>query len=154
MAGWQTQAEKAQISFSAELQSGVALIHAESILILFRNLMDNALRYTPVGGRVQVSCGQTDNGAYLRIADTGAGIPAEMRERVFQRFVRLSDATIPGSGLGLSIVKSIADSHHATLTLAEGLDERGLGVTLVFPLYAAAVPPATQSTIPPTPSAQ
>jgi signal transduction histidine kinase len=43
-----------------------------------------------------------------------------MRERVFQRFVRLSDATIPGSGLGLSIVKSIADNHHATLTLAEG----------------------------------
>jgi len=154
MAGWQTQAEKAQISFSAELQSGIALIHAESILILFRNLMDNALRYTPVGGRVQVSCGQTQNSVYLRIADNGAGIPEDMRERVFQRFVRLSDATIPGSGLGLSIVKSIADNHHATLTLAEGLDERGLGVTLVFPLYAAAVQPTIRSTIPPTPSAQ
>jgi two-component system sensor histidine kinase QseC len=71
------------------------------------------------------------------IADSGPGIPVAMRTRVFDRFFRLSDAGKSGSGLGLSIVKRIAEAHHATIELADGLDGAGLAVQICFPLCQA-----------------
>ena len=104
-----------------------------SLGILLSNLIDNALRYTPRGGRIDVSVGRDGDGVTLSVADTGPGIPAEARERVFDRFYRGDDNAEPGSGLGLSIVKRIADAHHASITLDAAGEGNGLVVTVRFP---------------------
>ncbi|PMQ17239.1 Sensor protein SrrB [Janthinobacterium sp. AD80] len=108
-------------------------LDADSLQILLRNLVDNALRYTPVPGAVAVSCGVEEGRSYLRVADTGPGIAPEMHERVFERFVRLGGAQLPGSGLGLSIVRRIAERHGAHIVLGAGLQGRGLALTVIFP---------------------
>src|SRR5438067_7274443 len=104
-----------------------------SLAILLSNLLDNALRYTPEGGKIDVAVDNVDGGAVLTVADTGPGIPAEERERVFDRFFRGSGDREPGSGLGLSIVKRIADAHHATIELSSPEHGSGLVVTVRFP---------------------
>jgi len=106
---------------------------AASLGILLSNLIDNALRYTPRGGRIDVCVDGDSNGATLVVADTGPGIPAEARERVFDRFYRGEDNGEPGSGLGLSIVKRIAEAHGATIDLGDPADGSGLAVTVRFP---------------------
>ncbi|HET8584700.1 MAG TPA: ATP-binding protein, partial [Casimicrobiaceae bacterium] len=104
-----------------------------SLGILLSNLIDNALRYTPRGGRIDVSVDGDENGATLVVADTGPGIPAEARERVFDRFYRGDDNGGPGSGLGLSIVKRIGEAHGATVGLGDPADGSGLVATVRFP---------------------
>ncbi|THC41985.1 sensor histidine kinase [Massilia sp. Mn16-1_5] len=99
---------------------------------LVDNLVDNALRYTPRGGRVTVGCAAlAGGGSMLRIEDNGPGIPLYQREKVFERFVRLDEGT-HGSGLGLAIVRDIASLHGAELTLS---DAQGGGAvfTVAFP---------------------
>jgi signal transduction histidine kinase len=101
--------------------------------MLLRNLVENALRYTPAPGAVEISCGVEAGRSYVRVADTGPGIAKDMHERVFERFVRLGGKQLPGSGLGLSIVRRIAERHGAAIVLGAGLQGRGLAVTLLFP---------------------
>lgn len=108
-------------------------LDADSLQILLRNLVGNALRYTPAPGCVVLSCGVEQGGSYLRVADTGPCIAAEMHERVSERCVRLGGGQLPGSGLGLSIVRRIAERHGAQIALGAGLPGRGPAVTLVFP---------------------
>ncbi|HLO76799.1 MAG TPA: HAMP domain-containing sensor histidine kinase, partial [Magnetospirillum sp.] len=95
------------------------------------NLVDNAVKYTPTGGSVAVTAAATPAGMEIAVADSGPGIPAEARERVLDRFVRL-DATrsTPGNGLGLSLVKAVARLHGATLSLGDNAP--GLRVNLLF----------------------
>ncbi|MGZ3181566.1 MAG: ATP-binding protein [Telluria sp.] len=99
---------------------------------LIDNLVDNALRYTPEGGVVNVQVGTRDGRGVLRVDDTGPGIPPARRDAVFQRFVRLDDKT-PGTGLGLAIVRDIARVHGATLDLDDA-PSGGAVFTLTFPL--------------------
>lgn len=103
------------------------------IAILLRNLVDNAIRYTPAGGTVRVAVEESGNTVTLTVTDTGPGIPAEERQRVFDRFYRVLGNEAPGSGLGLSIAKRIADLHRAGLALEEGEDGHGLKVAVRFP---------------------
>ncbi|MGH8800777.1 MAG: sensor histidine kinase, partial [Casimicrobiaceae bacterium] len=103
-----------------------------SLTILLSNLVDNALRYTPVGGRIDVAVGIADGVSILSVSDTGPGIPPTERERVFDRFYRGANADEPGSGLGLSIVKRIADAHGATVALDAPTTGTGLIVTVRF----------------------
>jgi two-component system OmpR family sensor kinase len=115
---------------------------AASLSMLLANLLDNALRYTPEGGRIDVSIDDDAGHAVLTVADDGPGIPAGDRERVFDRFHRGSNAADGpeqgGSGLGLSIVRRIVDAHGATITLDAGADGRGLVARVRFPAVAAA----------------
>jgi two-component system OmpR family sensor kinase len=108
----------------------------EALRILVRNLVDNAVRYTPSGGTVQVSCAASeDGGAVLEVVDSGPGIAAADRDRAFDRFYRLSSQQI-GTGLGLAIVKAIAERHGATVALdaaAPGAPLCGLRVRVHFP---------------------
>jgi two-component system OmpR family sensor kinase/two-component system sensor histidine kinase QseC len=98
----------------------------EALRILVRNLVDNAVRYTPRGGTVRVSGhGGNDGGAILEVADSGPGIPEADRLRAFDRFHRLS-AQETGSGLGLAIVKAIAERHGARITLDQGAPGSGV----------------------------
>jgi two-component system OmpR family sensor kinase/two-component system sensor histidine kinase QseC len=101
-----------------------------------RNLVDNAIRYSPPGSRIEVRVATEDGAACLRIDDAGPGIPAAERERVFDRFYRRAGAEEEGSGLGLAIVRSVAERHGATLALADSA-VGGLRATLRFPLPSA-----------------
>jgi len=105
----------------------------EALRTLLRNLLDNAVKYTPEGGRVDIRIAQQADGAELAVEDSGPGLPAEERERVFDRFYRSGEPQAPGSGLGLAIVKSIADQHGATLDLGRSESLGGLRVRLRFP---------------------
>jgi two-component system OmpR family sensor kinase/two-component system sensor histidine kinase QseC len=114
------------------------LIHGdqESIRILVRNLVDNAVRYTPPGGAVQVRCRATPDGSVLEVIDTGPGIAAADRERVFDRFYRRAQGQESGTGLGLAIVKAIAGRHGARVVLGDtqgGSRGTGLHVVVSFP---------------------
>ena len=102
----------------------------EALRVMLGNLIDNAIRYTPHGGRVDVAIMTIDGNPVVEVADTGPGIPEEERERVFDRFYRGSGTRIQGSGLGLAIVKNIADRHSARITLSSG---PGLRISVSFP---------------------
>ena len=108
--------------------------HPDSLAVLLRNLLDNAIKYSPAQGQVDVGLRQQGGTASLVVEDSGPGIPEAERARVLDRFYRVPDAPARGSGLGLAIVKTIADQHGATLLL--GVSERlgGLRVELRFPV--------------------
>jgi two-component system OmpR family sensor kinase len=105
---------------------------AEDISILLGNLIENALRYTPPGGRVEVRVVATEGEVGLQVLDTGPGIPAQERTRVFDRFYRGPHSDVVGAGLGLSIVKAIAEAHGAGIDLADREPLPGLGITVRF----------------------
>jgi signal transduction histidine kinase len=104
----------------------------EALRILVRNLVDNALRYTPAGGSVQLLCRDTEQGAVLEVADTGPGISVEDRARVFDRFYRINTSQLSGTGLGLAIVRAIASRHGAEVALLDSAGG-GLLVRVRFP---------------------
>ena len=103
----------------------------EALRILLSNLISNALRYTPDGGRVDVSCGLDQETAFIAVDDSGPGIPPEERERVFDRFYRGGTGSEIGSGLGLSIVRAIAVRHQAQISLDES-ETGGLRARVTF----------------------
>ena len=132
-------AELAAIADARNLDLG--LLPGETVTIagdpaelrtLLGNLVDNALRYTPGGGRVDVGIQHGPHETVLSVRDTGPGIPLEERSRVFDRFHRGTQTSAPGSGLGLAIVKRIADRHRARIELSEPEDGPGLRVTVRF----------------------
>ncbi len=105
----------------------------EALRILLGNLLDNAIRYTPVGGRVDVSVLEEEDAVRLEVSDNGPGIPQEERSRVFDRFYRVPGNRAPGSGLGLAIVKRIVDRHGGAIRLEDGEGGTGLKVGVHFP---------------------
>jgi two-component system, OmpR family, sensor kinase len=114
----------------------------DALRTLTRNLVDNAVRYTPPGGTVDVSVHDSTTpggeGSALQVVDTGPGIPPDERRRVFDRFYRPLGMAPPGSGLGMAIVKAIADAHGATVALDSGPGGNGLSVTVLFPFIPLA----------------
>jgi two-component system, OmpR family, sensor kinase len=112
----------------------------DALRTLLRNLVDNAVRYTPAGGRVDVTVESRAGAARLTVSDDGPGIPPEERKRVFDRFYRRAGTAPSGSGLGLAIVKAIADAHGATLSLDAGPSGKGLAVSVTFPAQSVADP--------------
>ncbi len=97
----------------------------EALRTLLRNLVDNALRYTPDGGRVDVAIRRDDTAApgafaVLEVVDSGPGIPEAERERVFDRFYRVPGTASSGSGIGLALVRAIAERHHGARRAGAG----------------------------------
>jgi two-component system OmpR family sensor kinase len=105
---------------------------ADALAIMMRNLLDNAIKYTPTGGKVDVEVRAGGHGALLVIEDSGPGIPEAERERVFDRFYRIAGSEAGGSGIGMAIVKAIADRHGAALTLGKSERLGGLCVRVEF----------------------
>ncbi len=103
------------------------------MMILVRNLVDNAIRYIPVAGVIVVSIESHAGCCRLRVSDNGPGIPAAIHDKVFERFFRAPESGEEGSGLGLSIVQRIVDLYQARLELTTGLDGSGLSVVINFP---------------------
>lgn len=105
--------------------------------ILIRNVVDNAIRYTPPYGEVKVAILDTGTQIILRVTDTGPGIPLELRERVFERFYRILGTKATGSGLGLAIVSQITALHHAEIILSTPPNGVGLQFDVAFPKHHA-----------------
>ncbi|RUU76417.1 HAMP domain-containing sensor histidine kinase [Mesorhizobium sp. M7A.F.Ca.MR.362.00.0.0] len=110
-------------------------IHGDRELLtqMFANLVENALRHCPSGTTIKLSAARQDERVVAGVADNGPGIPADEHEKVFQRLYRLDHSrSTSGSGLGLSLVRAIADLHGASITLGDG--QPGLAVAVSFPL--------------------
>jgi two-component system OmpR family sensor kinase len=105
----------------------------DALALLGRNLLDNAIKYAPVHGRIDVVIETHDHSVTLIVDDNGPGIPPAERERVFDRFYRAQNHDAVGSGLGLSIVESVARRHGATVTLEDATALGGLRARVSFP---------------------
>jgi heavy metal sensor kinase len=112
-------AEARSVSLTLQAQEGVQLEGDEELLRrMIMNLLDNAIRYSPHGGSVRVTVSATEDTATMTVEDSGPGIPEAERDRIFERFVRLSPGNSSnGGGLGLPIARWIAEQHHGTLRL-------------------------------------
>jgi two-component system sensor histidine kinase QseC len=108
-----------------------------SLRTLFKNLISNASKYTPVQGEIEIRVMNQEDGIHITIEDSGPGIPDAEYERVFDRFYRIKgdqhDSNITGCGLGLSIVQYIAVLHQVNIELGQSETLGGLKVTLKFP---------------------
>lgn len=106
--------------------------HSDALEILLRNLLENAVKYTPAAGRVDVEVLRTGEGVTLAVDDSGPGVAPEERARVLARFGRGREPAAPGSGLGLAIVETIAELHGTHLELGESLRHGGLRACVRF----------------------
>jgi two-component system sensor histidine kinase TctE len=132
---WVPKALERQIDLGFEGLAQPLWVQGNAFLLreMLNNLIDNAIRYSPVGGRVTVEVRGEGNTALLRVEDNGPGIPPDERERVFERFYRVLGSASDGCGLGLAIVREIAQSHNATVSLDAGADGRGTVVLVRIP---------------------
>jgi two-component system, OmpR family, sensor histidine kinase TctE len=130
---------------------GVPRLHGQPLLVreMIRNLVDNALQYTPEGGTVTVRITPDPFGQVLvlQVEDNGPGIPEAERELVFQPFYRALGTNVDGSGLGLAIVREIAEKHRASVTIdnarpgaAQAAGAPGTVFTVRFPVRMLDVP--------------
>jgi len=111
-----------------------------AISILIRNLVDNAIRYTPEGGKVTIDVQQQPTYTMLKVTDNGPGIPIALHSRIFERFYRVLGSQSSGSGLGLAIVKQVAQLHHATIKLGTPKSGQGLIIRIIFPKLENSTP--------------
>ena len=109
----------------------------DALQILLRNLVDNAVKYTPGDGTVDISVQHDGQKIVVQVEDSGPGIPPDERERVFDRFYRVAGSDAAGSGLGLAIIKAIAERHGATLALDASTRLGGLKAVVTFKAPAA-----------------
>jgi len=142
--------EQAAAALSREIDLGVGRDEplvisgdAESLRVMLGNLVDNAVRYTPPGGRVDVSLKKATGFARFEVMDTGKGIPAAERSQVFARFYRRPGTQELGSGLGLAIVQEVVVRHGGKILLAEGDNGIGLKVVVDLPIDEGAKAPGT-----------
>ncbi len=132
--GLRLSAEKKSISLVAELdQHTVAEGVKDALAILVRNLVQNAIRYTPTGGQVVVVLKAQNNGLNFEVRDTGPGIADEYKQRVFERFYRINKAEASGAGLGLAMAAWVARLHGTEVELAD-VAPTGLSARIHLPL--------------------
>ena len=123
-----------ELAFEADVASASAGIEQWVLHEVLTNLIDNAIRYSANGGSVIVRVFADVEHCAVTVSDDGPGIPRELRERVFDRFYRVPSANRPpGSGLGLSIVRTLLQPSSATIQLADGIGGKGLSATVKFP---------------------
>ncbi|OWW22282.1 sensor histidine kinase [Noviherbaspirillum denitrificans] len=127
-------ADQKKIDIGFELAP--ACVSGDTLMLrdLIDNLVDNALRYSPVGASVTVRCREAGDRVEFFVEDTGPGIPEAEREAVFSRYRRL-DVKVPGTGLGLAIVHEIVTLHDATVSIGSGAGGKGTTFTVSFPRF-------------------
>ena len=114
---------------------------------VFDNLISNAIKFTPERGRVKVSIGSDEGTFIASVSDTGAGIPKEEQRRLFERFFRSSSTRdVPGTGLGLTIVRAIVEGHGGSI-LCRSSPGEGTTFTFTMPLHAHAVDPGVEPAV-------
>ena len=129
----QPAADAAEVALTCDVRTeDVVLLDAHRLAEVLENLLSNALKFTPPGGRVGVFAGSEDNALVLRVSDTGVGISDDDRRHLFDRFFRATGSEgIPGAGLGLAIVKAIVDAHGGVVEVQSAV---GAGTTFVVRL--------------------
>jgi two-component system sensor histidine kinase TctE len=132
---WVNRAIKRNIDLGFELEKAPALGDALLLRELLANLLDNALLYTPSGSQVTVRTLVRGGSAVLQVEDNGPGIPEEERSNVLERFYRLGEGADEGCGLGLAIVREIAQGHGAETVLGSPVSGQGLLVEIRFPPF-------------------
>lgn len=140
------EAEAKQIAFTLDAPTGP--IHIQTNLthlnVIFRNVLDNALKYTPSGGTIRWTVQVTDSGITHTVQDSGLGIAPEHLPRVFERFYRADRARsreIPGTGLGLALVQSIVTAYGGLVTIRSAGIDQGTTVQIRLPFGPALPPP-------------
>lgn len=130
-------AEESGITFQNDIKESRFILGDHQLLAqTFTNVLDNAMKFTPEGGRIVMKTRFENQKAIIEIADSGPGIPEDKREDVFERFIRLDSArSTPGNGLGLSLVKAVVERHNGTIELAD--NNPGLRVILRFNIETA-----------------
>jgi two-component system sensor histidine kinase TctE len=128
-----TSADLAGIDLGAEIQPASIRGVRWPVCEALANLTNNAIAYTPAGGSVTVHCGLRERTPFLRVVDTGIGIPPAERSRVTERFFRASNTRGGGSGLGLAIVREVARLHGATVSIDAGPEDVGTAIEILFP---------------------
>lgn len=129
------QAHQRYIDLGAvALETATVSAVPENIRIIMENLIDNALRYTPRGGKVNVSVCSAGPDAFFEVEDNGIGIPEKERARVFERFHRLLGTETQGTGLGLAITKTIIERFDGTIRIGSGINGSGTKFTVRIPL--------------------
>ena len=126
-------AQNVEVELAASAPVSI-LGHPDLLAVLLRNLVDNAVRHSPSGGNVRVDVARAGNAARVTVTDEGPGIAPDERAKIGRRFYRILGAGHAGSGLGLSIVRRIAEIHAADLTFEDPVTARGLRVVLEFPV--------------------
>jgi two-component system sensor histidine kinase QseC len=131
----QLEAQQQQIEMAGEH----ALVQGDSFAIttLLTNLIQNASKFSGEGGRIRVKLESPANSVILTVEDNGPGIPADQYDKVFERFYRIGsdrrETEVEGSGIGLAIVRHVADIHKADIKLGPSEFTTGLAVTIAFP---------------------
>lgn len=125
-----------ELEFYAEEEIWVTGVR-ERLMSLIDNVVENAVKYSPWGGRIEVELRSLNQSTQLRVSDAGPGIPVELRGRVFDRFFRDPNQMQSGSGLGLAIVKAVAQQHNSNVSLSTSA-EGGLMVSVDFPNHKSA----------------
>jgi two-component system sensor histidine kinase TctE len=135
---WVPTALQRSIDLGFEGPDQPVMVRGNAILLreMLGNLLDNAIRYSPPGSRVTVQVVPEGNEVMLQVEDNGIGIPREERDRVFERFYRLLGTETDGCGLGLAIVREVAQAHRATISLDSAAGGRGTAVMVRFPTAA------------------
>jgi two-component system, OmpR family, sensor kinase len=141
VAFYQAAAHAREIDLQVEGLS-VAYVYgnARRLTLIFGNLLDNSLRYTPAGGHVRVRVSALDNEARVQVWDEGPGLPPQELERVFERFYRGSSEQGIGSGLGLATVRTLARQMGGNVVLENRIDHTGLVATVTLPLAQPSQP--------------
>lgn len=134
----QAQADDKGLELVLNMPAKVPTIRGdkERLAVVLTNLVGNAIKYTPKGGKVEVTCGQEGSRLQVKVADTGLGIAPEEQEKVFEKFYRSTDervAELPGTGLGLALAMEIARTHGGTITLESEMG-KGSTFTVVLPI--------------------
>jgi signal transduction histidine kinase len=144
------QAEHAEIELEARIAEVEPCVgDRDRLAQVLDNLISNALKFTPAGGRITVGLEARDGRAHLTVSDTGIGVPPDELPRLFDRFYRASNATaraVPGAGLGLTIVRAIVEGHDGAVRI-RSTSERGTTFAVLLPLHPAplATRPATSA---------
>ena len=130
--------EAAGITLDRELSASPVLADPHWLHQVITNLLTNALKFTPAGGRVTISTASIGTEAVLRVADTGTGIPADDLPRIFDRFFRGQQAAqISGSGIGLAVAAELVQAHGGRLTAASQTTGPGRGTQMTLSLPSA-----------------
>lgn len=127
-----TLAAQSSLKLQLEIEPGVRIRgNHQAIVSMMDNIIGNAIKFSPAQRNIIVRVRRQQDAAIAEVIDDGPGIPAALKEKVFERFFRVAGQSVPGSGLGLAICKTIADAHHARLVLEDGTPS-GLVVKIIF----------------------
>ncbi len=114
--------------------TGLMVGNEDTLRLVISNLCDNAIRYTPQEGRIEIHTGVENKVAFIEVSDNGPGIPETEQERIFERFYRAEGTqTIPGTGLGLAIVRRVCELHGGKPSIHPGLDGKGVSFRIDIP---------------------